>query len=168
MAIPAGNIFFIWWIFTCISVCFPLGLFDANIMQPFYEVDSTGLSFLILIIYFYNSFRCGGIFWSLNVADTSDYDSLCLIKTKVQKGWFYSDVVLSVGMLGTVIGFIMMLSGLSGLDPSDINSAQNVIKDLGTGMATALWTTLFGLVASILLKVQVFKAEEMVNQKILL
>jgi hypothetical protein len=47
-------------------------------------------------------------------------------------GWFIADMLLSLGLLGTVIGFILMLGPISGL---------------------ALYTTLTGLVGGILLKV---------------
>ena len=63
---------------------------------------------------------------------------------------------MSIGMMGTVLGFILMLDGsdLGSLDPSDIQSMKDVIGQLANGMATALLTTLVGLIASVSLRSQ--------------
>ena len=82
----------------------------------------------------------------------------------MEVGWFASDFCLSIGMIGTVIGFIMMLSGLAQVDVSDINTVQGLIKNLGSGMSTALYSTLTGLVCSSLLKVQYFNLNQAIDQ----
>ena len=67
-----------------------------------------------------------------------------------------SDMFLSIGMIGTVIGFISMLGGFSSLDVNNAETVQGLIKELGSGMSTALYTTLVGLVCSVFLKIQYF------------
>ena len=67
-------------------------------------------------------------------------------------------------MVGTVIGFIMMLSGFANLDISEIDTVQTLIKELGTGMSTALYTTLAGLICSLLLKIQYFNLNQAVDR----
>jgi biopolymer transport protein ExbB/TolQ len=67
-------------------------------------------------------------------------------------------------MVGTVIGFIMMLSGFATLDISEIDTVQALIKELGTGMSTALYTTLAGLICSLLLKIQYFNLNQAVDR----
>tara|TARA_Y100000310_G_scaffold100203_1_gene98066 strand:- start:1757 stop:2098 length:342 start_codon:yes stop_codon:yes gene_type:complete len=76
-----------------------------------------------------------------------------------EKGWFVSDLVMTVGMVGTVIGFMTMLVGLGDVDVSNVSTVQDLIKKLGYGMSTALYTTLFGLVCGSLLKVQYFNID---------
>ena len=71
----------------------------------------------------------------------------------------FSDVVLSLGMIGTVIGFMVMLSGFKELDISDIQTAQEMLTQLASGMSMALITTAAGLIASVLLKLQFFMLE---------
>ena len=53
----------------------------------------------------------------------------------------------------------MMLSGFSSIDFENIESVQSLIGEMGYGMSTALATTLVGLIASILLKLQFFLLE---------
>jgi biopolymer transport protein ExbB/TolQ len=66
-----------------------------------------------------------------------------------------------VGMVGTVIGFMLMLgSSFAEIDPSNVDSMKRVITDMASGMSTALLTTLCGLVASLFVKVQVIIQEQ--------
>ncbi len=83
----------------------------------------------------------------------------------LERGWFFSDIVLSLGMIGTVAGFMMMLTGFATLDFSDIEAAQGMVARLGAGMATALSTTLIGLIASVLLKLQFFMLERTLERE---
>ena len=62
-------------------------------------------------------------------------------------------------MMGTVIGFIMMLAGFGAVDAKDANSIQNLMSSMSSGMATALYTTLAGLICSSLLKIQYFNID---------
>src|SRR6266704_680024 len=71
-------------------------------------------------------------------------------------GAFASDTLMKLGLLGTIIGFIIMLAPIAGLDPSDrgtIRSSMNLMSD---GMAVAMYTTLAGLVGSILVRIQYY------------
>jgi hypothetical protein len=69
-------------------------------------------------------------------------------------GWFIADLLLSLGLLGTVIGFIVMLAPISGLDGSDHAAIKEALAAMSGGMAVALYTTLAGLVGGMLLKLQ--------------
>ena len=60
-------------------------------------------------------------------------------------GWFCSDLMIKLGLLGTVIGFILMLASITNVEDLDISTMQVVMHEMGTGMATALYTTLAGL-----------------------
>ena len=62
----------------------------------------------------------------------------------------------SLGMLGTIIGFCLMLVGFENLDISNQQTVQGLLAELGKSMATALYTTLVGLLCGQLLKVQAF------------
>jgi hypothetical protein len=69
-------------------------------------------------------------------------------------GWFLADLLLSLGLLGTVIGFILMLAPVAGLDAGDAAATREALGAISAGMAVALSTTLAGLIASLLLRVQ--------------
>jgi hypothetical protein len=71
-----------------------------------------------------------------------------------QFGTFASDTLMKLGLLGTIIGFIIMLAPIGGLDPEDREAVRSSMSLMSGGMAVAMYTTLTGLAASILLKVQ--------------
>lgn len=74
--------------------------------------------------------------------------------------WFLSDAVLSIGMVGTLSGFLVVLySTFQGLDPSDTESMRLAIETLASGMGTALLTSLVGLIASLIMKYQLVTLE---------
>ena len=75
--------------------------------------------------------------------------------------WFLADSVLSLGMVGTLFGFLMVLySTFNGIDVSDTDSMKQAIESLANGMGTALLTSLVGLVSSIIIKLQLVILED--------
>ena len=69
--------------------------------------------------------------------------------------WFSSETMVTLGLIGTVAGFLLMLSSaFDNLDVKNVENVQEVITDMSLGMSTALCTTLVGLVCSVLTKIQ--------------
>jgi hypothetical protein len=81
-------------------------------------------------------------------------------------GWFVADLLLSLGLLGTVIGFIAMLGPISGLDAGDQSAIKSPLAAMSGGMAVALYTTLAGLIGGMLLKIQGFLLDGAVDELI--
>ena len=79
-------------------------------------------------------------------------------------GWFVADLLLSLGLLGTVIGFILMLGPISDLDTSDQGAIRTALAAMSGGMAVALYTTLTGLIGGMLLKIQGFLLDGAVQE----
>lgn len=75
------------------------------------------------------------------------------VRSANEFGWFYIDLMLKVGFLGTLVGFILMLSSVADSGTLDASSMQKVLAHMSLGMSTALYTTLVSLVAGILLSV---------------
>ena len=69
-------------------------------------------------------------------------------------GWFFSDVLMRLGLIGTVIGFVLMLSTVYELKDNDIQALQNLLGTMGTGMQVALYTTLTGLGGALIVSIQ--------------
>ncbi|MEX2481192.1 MAG: MotA/TolQ/ExbB proton channel family protein [Gammaproteobacteria bacterium] len=69
-------------------------------------------------------------------------------------GWFLIDTLLKLGLLGTIVGFILMLGSVADATSLDVNTMQKVLKQMSSGMGTALYTTLAGLVGSMSLGLQ--------------
>ena len=161
------TLFLKWWLmFVAMLVGLTL-LTVSGGLTTLWQEDSTKLSFVLLGIFIGMSTWCGVKTWRLsNFIDSDKEDKHIVerIEGLMEVGWFTSDLCLSIGMMGTVIGFIMMLSGLARVDVSDINTVQGLIKNLGSGMSTALYSTLTGLICSSLLKVQYFNLNQAIDQ----
>lgn len=71
-----------------------------------------------------------------------------------QLGSLVSDLLMKLGLLGTIIGFILMLAPIAGLDAADRGSVKSSMGLMSDGMAVAMYTTLTGLVGSILVQTQ--------------
>jgi biopolymer transport protein ExbB/TolQ len=75
-------------------------------------------------------------------------------------GSFASDSLMKLGLLGTIIGFIMMLGPIAGLDASNQASVKSSMGLMSDGMAVAMYTTLTGLIGSILIKIQYYMLDD--------
>jgi uncharacterized protein with PQ loop repeat len=135
--------FWKWWLTLNVGVvALLIGVFKFDLIQLLAEKDSTYLTFGILVVAIGTSF------------------SLFPMKTK-DWHWFVSDAVLSIGMVGTLFGFLMVLGqSFSDIDTSSTESMTRAIGTLAQGMSTALVTSLVGLVASLWIKLQLVIIEE--------
>jgi len=131
----------IWTIFVLMIVAGIFGVYmDTHLF--ILENDFTYISFINLIIL---------TLFTISVL----YKSTRIIKEASDTMWFLSDVVLSIGMVGTLLGFLMVLySTFQGLDVSNTDSMRVAIETLANGMGTALLTSLVGLSSSIIMKYQ--------------
>ena len=73
---------------------------------------------------------------------------------------FASDALMKLGLLGTIIGFILMLAPIAGLDAADRASVKSSMGLMSDGMAVAMYTTLTGLVGSVLVQTQYYMLDE--------
>ena len=71
-----------------------------------------------------------------------------------ETGWFLADLMIRLGLLGTVIGFIFMLGSVAQVQSVDIHALQQLLTNMSGGMRVALYTTLSGLGAGMLLGFQ--------------
>ena len=74
--------------------------------------------------------------------------------------------ICCMGLLGTVVGFILMLGPISALDTTDQGAIKAALGAMSSGMAVALYTTLTGLIGGMLLKIQGFLLENAVDELI--
>jgi hypothetical protein len=71
-------------------------------------------------------------------------------------GAFASDTLMKLGLLGTIVGFIIMLAPIATLDATDKAAMKSSMGLMSDGMAVAMYTTLAGLVGSILVRIQYY------------
>jgi hypothetical protein len=96
------------------------------------------------------------IFYTNDIKDRKDINEVFEYKfTKdIDLGWFIVDLLIKLGLIGTVIGFIIMLSSIALIEDFDLSLMQSLLKNMSSGMMVALYTTLTGLLSSIILSFQ--------------
>ena len=65
-----------------------------------------------------------------------------------------AEISLKLGLLGTIIGFILMLQPIANLDNTSAENLKIALASMSSGMAVALYTTLSGIVVNTLLRIQ--------------
>ena len=164
-----------------------LGLFGLII-----ESDKSKISLVILFIYFISSmhwfFNALSLDKEISSIDNpnentligrfikeielkSEYGSLnklSLLEDELSNrhsiGYMIVDILLKLGLTGTVIGFILMLLPIGEIKDFDPQILQKLLSTMSGGMAVALYTTLTGLITSMLLKFQYFLLDSSLSQ----
>jgi hypothetical protein len=155
------TVFLRWWLFivlisVCCVFCYNLGVF-----KQIFSKDTSYLCNLIYMLFLAGTVWCGWNTWQ--ASNKRNFK----INNNLEIGWFISELCLTIGMIGTVIGFILMFSGdhLLKINIENTQSMMSLIGAVASGMSTALYTTLVGLICSSLLKVQCFNLEYYLNKK---
>jgi hypothetical protein len=71
-------------------------------------------------------------------------------------GFFVSEALLRLALLGTALGFILMLIPIAGLSAFDPDTLRKALSGMSGGMAIALNITVTGIGTALLLKLQYF------------
>lgn len=140
-----------WWIFFWLQVAAYGLAAHFGVFHMIEAADVSRLSYVIIALH------AGATLWV-------GYNTLGVARFGQQheyhhdSGWFFSEVAMIFGMIGTIAGFIFTLVATlgTGIDPSQLNQ---VVADLAKGIGTAGWTTLLGLIASFCIKVQMNNLE---------
>ena len=76
------------------------------------------------------------------------------LRAPVELGWFLVDLAIRLGLLGTIIGFILIFTSLSNISLDGAEGLGALLVAMSGGMGTALLTTLSGLIGASFLSVQ--------------
>ena len=113
----------------------------------------------------YGESRVAHFLKTLTDAGTRQYEALAdRLQNRHTAGHFIADALLKLGLLGTIIGFILMLLPVAQIEDFDTNLVQQLMVQMSAGMAVALYTTLAGLVTSTLLKLQYLLADNALSE----
>jgi len=140
-----------WYLIVCLEFLIVTVAIYFGFHRLLWENDQTKLSFLISFLWLVAT---GFIGWLHTL------DEKCRVENDAKTGWYLAESCLTIGMIGTVAGFLLMLGAAFGnIDVSNTQTLQAALSDMAVGMSTALYTTLVGLVASIFIKSQLINLE---------
>lgn len=122
--------------------------FETGWLSFLWVADSSKLTFAILGLFLYSFLKLGALLHGMRELHEDDIDS----------GYETCDLSMGLGMLGTVIGFIIMTTAFAGVDISNIENIRQLFNIATQGMSTALYTTAAGLIVSLKLRVLYYTA----------
>ena len=167
-------LFLRWWLFAALITVGGIFTYQLGAFHEMHRADGTYMHFStygIYSLFAFASIWCGLKCWKLaSIAkkakipgyyDDGPIKELNKLERNAEIGWFAADMCLTLGMIGTVWGFYQMFQGenLAEIDVSNVKSMLALIGQVARGMSTALSTTLVGLFANALLKVQFFNLD---------
>ena len=82
-------------------------------------------------------------------------------RTKI--GTYGTDLLYKLGMLGTMVGFVMMLNSMGDMANFDVDTLRGALQQMIAGMAVSLLTTIAGLIGGILLRLEYNIADALVT-----
>jgi hypothetical protein len=141
-----GTVLLRWWFLAVAELAGLVALFATGMVRKLWAVDVTKLSIVCLLALVCATGFIGWITWKAQEGRAPIEELL----PHADACWFVSDVLMGLGMTGTVLGFLIMLN-----DAFTGNmAAQEVMQRAAPGLATICVTTAVGLVCSMLAKAQ--------------
>jgi flagellar motor component MotA len=138
--------FYIWWITNLIVATGIFWAWHQGIVTKIWHDDVTMITSGITLMYVITSGLIGYI------AYTKDFTNKI-----VDASWFLSEQMLALGMLGTVIGFIYLLtSGVTNASVTDPTSLATLLANMSVGLGIALYTNAVGIVSSLVTKLLLY------------
>ena len=110
-----------------------------------------------------------GEYWAALAASPQDSGApLDLLMEKTHgphsTAWWVNGVQLKLGLLGKVIGFSVLAMQIGQIQNFDPSQAQELLRNLTSGLGVALLTTMVGLVGNILLGLQLTRMDRFADQ----
>lgn len=81
-----------------------------------------------------------------------------------ETAWWFASATLKLGLLGTVVGFIVMATQIGAVPSFELDQVQVLLKQMTQGMAIALYTTLVGLVGNLWLGLQLMLLDRLADR----
>lgn len=136
---------FFYWLITICSIGLAAAFAqNEHLWEMMYYKDATKISLVICAITFFTSITIGLIAYRKRSTQIT-----------MEKLWFIGEAMVTLGMIGTVTGFMIMMGDkFQTVNFADISSLQNLFKTIGSGIGTITVTTVAGLTASLLIKLQ--------------
>lgn len=145
--------------------------------------DPSGISIVIVLLTVVVTLWCGkraaalqaaavsGSRWRLDFADAQRRSPELAQQLLAERShgphetaWWFAAATIKLGLLGTVVGFIVMATQIGRMPSFDIDQIQALLQKMTQGMAIALYTTLAGLVANLWLGLQLLLLDRLADR----
>lgn len=143
------TVFLRWWLIFWLSIAAAVGAGALGFYPYLWRSDASFLSWACMGLYVLMTAFVGQL-----TAQARRSQHFC---QHLPLCWFAANTLLGLGMIGTLIGFMMLLQSLQGVGASP--DLQKILGAMMIGFSTAGLTTIVGLACSLLLKLQLINLQ---------
>ncbi|WP_119154533.1 MotA/TolQ/ExbB proton channel family protein [Caldimonas tepidiphila] len=180
---PAETLFWAWALAAGVALFAAWWMRQAGWWRRLVEGDPSGISIGIAVLAAVLTLWCGRRAWRLwqeslpggawacaYLADRRAGLPQCaeLLSERAhgphETAWWFASAAIKLGLLGTVVGFIVMAMQIADTPGFEIEQIQALLQQMTRGMAIALYTTLAGLVANLWLGLQLMLLDRMADR----
>ncbi len=152
-----------WFLFNAMALTAIFFAQTKGAISLMVQNDVSHLTIVIMILYVAVSAFIGNLCYLADRAKErtiGGIDKKSNLSRRAEVGWFAAEHFFSLGLLGTVFGLCVATS----TSLNEGTEISDIVSGLKTGLNTAFYTTICGIVFSLLLQVQLmilrFKLEE--------
>ena len=147
-----------WWAMFC-SMLTACGILQyKGLFAALWVADPSGISAITLAVFMMLTGFIGVLTYRLStgIPGTPEYNKSL---AHLQSCWYASELLMALGMVGTLIGFVLMLGTAAALIGGGAATASAGIFAMASKMSLAVVATLTGLITSHLTKIQITNIE---------
>lgn len=144
---------YIWWITNIIVVTGAFWAYHLGFIQTIWHEDVTYLTSATVVLFIYS------MLMQLRAAALFSHGTMAHVRAgnkALDQTWFLSEIMMGIGLVGTVIGLIYMLQKTFGSGNIKVEHITDTVALMWKGLGVALYTNVVGLVASIITKLSAF------------
>jgi len=143
-------VFLRWWLIFWLSVAAALTAGALGFYPYLWRSDASWLSWACFAVYALMTCFVGQLTRQARRGSQAFAEHLPLC-------WFAANTLLGLGMIGTLIGFMLLLQSIHGVGANP--DMQKILAAMMVGFSTAGLTTIVGLTCSLLLKLQLINLQ---------
>jgi hypothetical protein len=149
-------VFLRWWLIFWLSIGAAVGAGVLGFYPYLWHGDASFLSWACLGLYLLMTCFVGQLARQSRKGDQAFRQHLPIC-------WFAANTLLGLGMIGTLVGFMLLLQSLQGVGANP--DMQKVLGLMMVGFSTAGLTTIVGLACSLLLKLQLINLQYLLRDE---
>ncbi len=153
------NLFLYWTLFVClVTIACVIG---ALLGWTDYVLvgDPTHITLITIGVFTATTLWLGNLCWKM-----ANSENASRVVHALETGWFASSACVTLGLIGTVIGYLLMMRGVP---DAGADVAEQLVRQIRMGMGTVLINTVVGGVCGLLIEVQSHFIGQIAKQVIL-
>lgn len=151
-----------WFALTNLIVLSFAYLVYSGVISSIIETDVSGISTIIFGI-----FASGLVLTGVLSHRVGQNNGMTVFDDNIlYLSWFFAEILMVLGLAGTVIGFIVLFdANFTGVSFDNPESVKVIIVSIASGMGVALYTTITGIVGSMLTKMLLVNVEITIHEQ---